>query len=356
MKIDFVISNMSGGGAQRVMAILANQFAHLDYDVRIISLYKSEDAYALNPKINRITLSASKIKNKKIGAFLNLHNFYKEENNKPNVIISFITLTNLLTIIIAKILKIKIIVSEHNSHLQIQNPKYLTKFTWNYLYRLADYVTVLTRYDIDFYKKRSANVIVMPNPCTFKPIITNHHLREKSIIAVGSLNRYHHKGFDNLIKLIAPVLIENPAWTLKIIGDGEKGLKHLRLLAEDNGIKDRIEFTGFRNNVNEYMHAASIFVLPSRFEGLPMVLLEAMSQGMTCIAYDCKTGPSDIINHNHNGILIKDQDTSEMSKKLTKLIRNPELRTKLSNNAIKSLENFSVQTISDKWENLLKNI
>ncbi|WP_368506680.1 glycosyltransferase family 4 protein [Zobellia sp. 1_MG-2023] len=357
MKLDFIISNMSGGGAQRVMAILVNHFITINFDVRLITLYESEDLYSLNPSIKRIRLiPSSSVKNKKIGAFLSLYKFYKHQDSKPSVIISFITLTNLISILIARIFKIKIIASEHNSHLQVQSPKYLTKFTWQYIYRFADYITVLTSYDIKFYEDRGVNVVIMPNPCTFKPINTNNHSRKKTILAVGSLNRFHHKGFDNLLNLLPPVLSKNSEWDLKIIGEGDKGLKYLTNLAQKNKITHKVEFTGFKNNVNEYMHSASVFVLSSRFEGLPMVLLEAMSQGMACVAYDCKTGPSDIIKNEYNGILVKDQNEHDMQEKLNSIIQDVDKRTSLSNNAILSLEKFSVEAVADRWKKLFNSL
>ena len=104
------------------------------------------------------------------------------------------------------------------------------------------------------------------------------------------------------------------------------------------------------------MKNAEIFILSSRFEGLPMVLLEAMSQGMACIAYNCKTGPSDIINNKENGLLIEDQNIVAMQESLDLLIYNKKLRKELSDNALRSLDRFSMQTIIAKWEELFAKI
>ena len=87
-----------------------------------------------------------------------------------------------------------------------------------------------------------------------------------------------------------------------------------------------------------------------------MVLLEAMSQGMVCIAYDCKTGPSEIIDHHKNGLLIEDQNQKEMQKGLDFLINNDEIRKNYSNNALKNLDRFSMTTIINKWNILFKEL
>lgn len=355
MKIDFVISVFDNGGAERVMAILANHFVSQGHHVNLISFNKG-DAYEINPKINRVKLHSGKIKNHKIRALLNLLNYYKLKSNRPDLLISFNTLNNLNSIIVAKLRGIKIIVSEHNNHLYSENPKKLTYLTKTFFYKFANHVTVLTNYDLDFYKKNNINVSVLPNPCTFAPNEENGHSREKTILAVGSLNRYLHKGFDNLIEIVEPILNKYPDWTLKIIGGGEKGKTFLESLIQKKGLTEQIILTGLQNNVGQYMKEGAIFVLPSRFEGLPMVLLEAMSQGMACIAYDCTTGPSDIIENEVNGVLIPDQNIIKMQEGLTRLIENNELRNTLGNEALKSLDRFSVETIANKWHDLFETI
>lgn len=355
MKIDFILSSLIGGGAERVLVILANYFAQKAFTVRIITFNKG-DAYTLNPNITRIELHDGKIKNHKIRSLKNLHGFYKNKNNRPDVIISFITQTSLISIIVAKIFNIKIIVSEHNSYLRAQHPKLLTQFTRTFLYPFANYLTVLTKFDIDYYKRKGVRVIVMPNPCTFASLNETNFNRHKTILAVGHLDRFHHKGFDNLLELIAPILKKHKDWTLKIVGDGEKGMQHLKQLAKLNTIEKQVVFTGFRNDVNNLMKESDIFILPSRFEGLPMVLLEAMSQGMACIAYDCKTGPADIIDHEKNGLLIEDQNMEAMQKELSDLIQNKELRDELRQEAVKSLDKFSMENIGAQWEQLFRTM
>jgi glycosyltransferase involved in cell wall biosynthesis len=224
------------------------------------------------------------------------------------------------------------------------------------MYKRADAITVLTSFDIEYYKNYDANVYVMPNPCSFAPINDNSHNRTKTIIAVGHLDRYHHKGLDNLLKLMVPIFKDYPDWQLKIAGSGDKGLKFLTKLAKEYKILNNLVFTGFIDNISDLMHESSIFILPSRFEGLPMVLLEAMSQGMACICYNCKTGPSDIIEHNINGLLIEDQNMQMMQNSLKVLLSNEELRNRLSNEGLKSLDKYNISAITEQYETLFNKI
>lgn len=353
MKVDFIASSLSGGGAERVLILLANGIEKRQNTVSIIT-FSGSDSYEYNKSINRIKLHHGNIKNHTIRRFFQLYKYYKKKDNRPDIIISFLPPVSFVAILIARLFRIKIIVCEHINHLQIGSIR--DQFTRKYLYRFANFTTVLTKFDVDYYKKYHANVVVMPNPCTFEVVDNNDLPKENSLIAVGNLDRYHHKGFDNLITIVAPILKKHPDWSLKIVGGGENGMNFLYNLAKANNIENQINFLGFRSDIRDIMKNSKIFILPSRFEGLPMVLLEAMSQGMACIAYDCKTGPSDIIAHNDNGLLIEDQNIRAMQESLQFLVQDDMFRKKFSNNAIKSLNSFSINTIVAKWEELFTKI
>ncbi|OMP30691.1 MULTISPECIES: glycosyltransferase family 4 protein [Mangrovimonas] len=358
MKIHFIISTLKGGGAERVLSILATAFADRDnYEITVLTLNKCKDYYKLPCYIKRISLHKGRIANHKMRSIYNLTKFYYHKKNRPDLIISFITLTNFITIPVAKLYSIKIIVEEHNSYLRsMKNREFITNITKKYFYKKANLLTVLTTFDVAYYKKYGANVVVMPNPCSFPPIKIQPQNREKVILAIGKLDKYYHKGFDNLIELIAPILKSNPDWKLKIAGSGDKGYELLNKLSKKLEVSDRILFTGFVSNISELMLNSSIFILPSRFEGLPMVLLEAMSQGMACISYDCKTGPSDIITNNVNGLLIEDQNKKEMQNNLQNLINDETLRQYLSKNAIKSLDKYQIDTIIKNYESVFEKL
>jgi len=358
MKIDFIISSLSGGGAERVLALMANSLAKNPKNkISVITLFESNNGYKLEPAINKVKLKRINFfPSHTLNSIINLSRYYKTKSNRPDIIVSFITLTNFIAIIVAKMYSIKIIAQEHNSYLRyMKGRKHISNFTKKYIYKKADVITVLTSFDVDFYEYFGANVYVMPNPCSFKPIADNSHNRKKTILAVGQLDRYNHKGLDNLIKLMVPIFQDFPDWQLKIAGSGNIGLKLLTELAEEHNILQKIVFTGFINNVSEVMHQSSIFILPSRYEGLPMVLLEAMSQGMACISYNCKTGPSDIIENNVNGLLIEDQNISEMQNGLRKLIIDKELRNRLSSKGITSLSKYDIRSVTQRYENLFNN-
>lgn len=261
----------------------------------------------------------------------------------------------LIAIVVGLLLKINVIVSEHINHsFKKKNKK--TLFIRKYFYRFADFITVLTSYDVDYYTNMGARVKVMPNPISVpsysKPLLE----RNKTILLVGSLDRYHQKGFDSFLPVIAPILKENSDWTLKILGGGETGFAHLKGITEDLGIEENVEFAGFCPNVFEIMQDTQIFALPSRFEGLPMGLMEALSNGMACIAYDCVSGPSELIENQVNGILVENQNAESMQDNLRLLLEDDKLRMALATKAPQSMQKFTLSEIIRKWEALFKEL
>jgi len=355
IKIDFIIGRMLSGGAERVVANLANYFAENGHTVRIIT-FSDAECYELNSNIERIRFHNNKILKKVLFRSLYyLFHFYKHKQNRPDVISSHIGLMGLATIPNARLFNIKIIISEHFNHIH-QEINFFQKILWNHFYKHIDALTILTKYDQDFFETKTKKVVVMENPCSFDMHDDLDSPREKVILAVGNLNRYTHKGFDNLLEIVATVLPKYPNWKLKLVGAGEEGLKLLSAKSQELGVSNQIIFTGFRSDIKKLMINSEIFLLTSRYEGLPMVLIEALSQGLACISYDCVSGPSDILTNNLNGMLVNNQDKLEMSEKLELLISDNELRKKYRSNSAQQLKKFTIDNVGKKWLKLINEI
>ncbi|MDP2527932.1 glycosyltransferase family 4 protein [Maribacter dokdonensis] len=352
MKIHFVIPSLIGGGAERVMSTIANGLVN-KHEVELITFHEGQD-YVLDKKINRIMLHHGKQKNQTIRSVKNLFFYYKQKKKRPDVLISFLPSNNLTAILIAKFYSIKLIISEHTNHTAPSTRK--KDIIRKYFYRFADITTVLTDFDKSFYENFKAKVIVMPNPLIIPKEIKSYVNRKKNILVVGSLNRYQNKGFDQILHISAPVLKKNKEWKLVFAGDGEHGLEILTKIAKELKIQDQVEFLGFVKSINSIMQDSQIFALPSKFEGLPMGLMEALSNGMACISYNCKSGPSELIDNNKNGLLIADQDSKAMQKGLELLINDYELRLKLASKSRESISKYGLDTILDKWENLVLSL
>ncbi len=356
MRIDFIISNFGGDGAQRVVCSLANYFSEKGNNVRVIT-YRDGDKYRLNENVERIRL------HKKLFLFdtnltraaVHFFRFYWKKKNRPDIISSHINTMGLVTIPISLLYGVKLVVSEHNNHLASKmSPK--KWFLWHVLYKFPNAITILTGFDKPYFERKNKNVVIMPNPLSFEPKPNLTVRDNKTIVVAGNLDRYHHKGFDNLIEIAAKVVEKHNDWKFMIVGAGEQGLSFLKEKAMKFGISNNIIFAGYRSDIQNILQTSEIFMLSSRFEGLPMVLLEAASQGIACISYDCISGPSEIIEDGITGILVEDQNKEEMVKKTIELIEDEDLRKRLGTNAVKYVGKFSLDKIGYKWQQLFEEI
>lgn len=357
-KIVFVTNSLYSGGAERVMSVLANEFAGI-YDTTIISKAQTEPFYLLKKEVklvfpktrlsynNFVATAFGRLK-VYFGLFLIL------KKSRPDVVITFCSRTNGTVIPLCKLLRIKVIASEHlnyKANSKIRSIAFIKK----YIYPHADVLTVLTDRDKnDFYGKYLKNVVVMPNPLPLAPVTNISPEKKRNIIlAVGEVSRWEHKGFDSLITIFSELAPKFPDWNLEIAGTGDATFLN-NLIAKFNMI-GRIILLGEVRNIQELMQQAKIYALSSRWEGLPMVLIESMSQGLPCIAFDCFTGPGDIITNGIDGILVEDQNMEEFSSKLSLLIENPELRLQLGYNAIESSKRYTPGDIVAKWQQIIEH-
>src|SRR5690606_1649581 len=127
----------------------------------------------------------------------------------------------------------------------------------------------------------------------------------------------------------------------------------LQKKAVDLGLESRVKFIGFNKNLQDYYFKATIFVLSSRVEGYPNALVEAMSMGTAVISTDCEFGPSEIIQHGVNGLLVEVESKTALTKAIDDLLDNEQLRQTLSNNAKQINGTNSIENIAEKWNNLI---
>ncbi|GLU44895.1 glycosyltransferase family 4 protein [Allomuricauda sp. NBRC 101325] len=352
MNIHFIINSLAGGGAERVMATLANGFS-LQSKVSLIT-FNNGNSYPIDPKVNRVYLHGGTLKNHTLRSWKNLYSYYRVKENRPDAIVVFMPANALIVVPIAKIFGIKVIISEHNNHKA--NPSTKSKWTRKLLYPLANAVTILTSYDLEFFKKMNQKVVIMPNPIVLPDHVPEFRNRKKNILAAGSFKRLDVKGFERLIKISAPILKQHPDWTLTIAGSGGNGIEILRGLSQELGIEGMIILPGFCKNIQEMMQQSQVYALPSKYEGLPMVLMEALSNGMACIAYDCISGPGDLIENKSNGILIEDQNEELFGEGLKMLISDDEFRNEIASNGPESMVPYNISNILERWNKLFNEI
>lgn len=352
MKILFVIQGLGAGGAEKVMTMLANYWSSIGHDISIVTYTDKKPFFYLNSSINLIRIPL-KLEKKTTTAKIKyvydnicvLKKIFLAEN--ADIVVSFITRMNLYSIIAAKWAGKQIIASEHTNF--TRNSKSILGLFRRYIYPFSDAVTVLTEYDKNKYNFID-NVKVIQNPLVLTNEFSNIE-REKIILGVGRLEEL--KGFDLLIRAFSKVKEDN--WKLIIVGEGPKR-EELEQLAIDLNVKDRVDLPGRTDEVEKYYKSASIFVLSSRIEGFPGVLCEAMGYGCPSIAFDCITGPRDIIEHNKTGVLVEAENLEKLVKEMQNFIDKPLLRHLIGLNSKKIEAQLDVKIISSQWFELFREI
>ncbi len=178
-------------------------------------------------------------------------------------------------------------------------------------------------------------------------------LDSKTVLAAGRL--VAQKGFDYLIPAFAQVSSVHPDWRLRICGRG-KLQQQLQAMIEDHGLTDVVTLAPPADDMAAEFESASIFALSSRFEGFPLTLLEAMSKGMAVVGFDCPTGPADLIDDHHNGVLAAPRDAGALASALLEMIEDAELRRRCAAAAVETARRYGMETIGPLWDDFLREV
>nr|WP_236023529.1 glycosyltransferase family 4 protein [Bifidobacterium miconis] len=247
---------------------------------------------------------------------------------------------------------VKVISWEHFNYHQNPGVPY-RRLTRRWAARKADAIVTLTEADKKLYEDNAhpkCPVIAIPNPMqriTPEPV---YDADSRTIISSGRLT--YQKGFDMLVDIAARVLPQHPDWRWLILGEGEDRPMLEEKIAQA-GIGKQLILKGRVDNMADYYRQAAMFVMTSRFEGLPMVLLEAKAHKLPIVSFDCETGPAEIVADGVNGELVAPGDIADMAGRIDLLIDDEERRVKYSAQTLDDAEKFDMATIVEQWQRLL---
>lgn len=196
------------------------------------------------------------------------------------------------------------------------------------------------------------NIQVIPNANSFESDIPAP-LINKSVLAIGRFD--YQKGFDDLIKIWGFVRRVKPDWKLNVYGHGPLE-EEFKSLITTLHLTDSVFLHAPTKDIKAVYRNHSILAMTSRYEGLPMVLLEAQVCGLPMVSYACKCGPKDIITDGKNGFLIGEGNKEDFAEKLVLLMDNEEERIRLGQNSIINAKNFSEQRVMQEWIKLFENL
>jgi glycosyltransferase involved in cell wall biosynthesis len=364
MRITFVIPNLESGGAERVMSILANYWVKKGWQVTILTFDDGSTPpfFEIDSRIRLIPLNIHQVSSNFLAATRkNLKRLFVLRRainaSKPDVVISFLYYVNVLVLLSTRALGFPVVVSEHNDPLMKPIGRVLDWLRrWTYTFNTQ--VVVLTeRAKACFPPKIQSRISVIPNPVP--PIISRGRaspdgsLETPSLVAMGRFHR--QKGFDLLLRAFARINNQYPDWSLTIFGDGPLR-EQMESLCDELGLKDCVYLPGRVQNPHHFLQQADLFALSSRWEGWPMVLMEALSCGLPVVAADCRSGPREIIRDGVDGILVPPEDVPALAEALSRLMSDEVERKRLASRAPEVTERFGVDKVMGMWEELLMKV
>lgn len=341
----------NSAGTERALCNLANILAsEKDFKVHILSIDTSSGNpfYNINKKIEvkhlGLPVGACNLL-KKIKSYIDFYRILKNllKENPSSIFIGTYTTFNCIIALLGKA-SLKIGCEHLNYDAMSKSRKIARKF----LYKFLDYIVVLTEADKKHYNFLS-NVKVIPNSLSF-PRVQKADYSQKNILAIGRL--LYQKGFDMLIQTAAILKGSASDWHITIIGEGTD-YESLCNQIKENQLQNYVEIKPYQKDVISLYQSASIYVMSSRFEGLPMVLIEAQSCGLPCVSFNCPEGPADIIHNGIDGYLVPMNDINALADKLLRLMKDDHLRKKMGNKAFENSIQFSTEKIKQKWLEIL---
>ncbi len=358
----FLITGMVMGGAERVMATIANEFAKRGNEVLIVTLKDSSSAYRLDSRVKIVGTKGniqSKYKLIRVlklilsgikGFFYYLHYL---KTYKPDVVLSFLTYSNLLAVItrLLFVRNVPVVISERADPLKRGNT---IKKICEFIYPKADCLVCQSKRVGNYFRKLDgkANIKIIPNPVNLECVAqTVPEKRRNAIIAVGRLNT--QKNFILLMEGFQEIKSGYSDYIVEIYGQGPE-YNNLNKKIHDLHIENNIFLMGIKNNVMQSVNDAKLFVMTSDYEGFPNALVEAMASGLPVISTDFPTGVAkELIKDGVNGYVVPRNDKKELAKAMVKILSSPELQESMSKENRKIIKHLDTDKIIDKWRAVL---
>jgi len=364
LRVALVISSLGLGGAERSLCLLAGGLARRGHEVHVLSFAKPDAApfFPLDAAVRLHGLDLTGPARSAWGGLrgnarraVRLRRSFREL--RPDVAIGFMDTTNVLCLLAGLGLGLPVIATEHTDP-----DRHDIGRAWNFLrrvsYPLAARVTTQTE---AVRGKLPGRVSVIPNPVA--PPAPDMHTgalpdmrsdaHDRQLLALGRLAP--EKGFDLLLEAFASLAPSHPNWKLSILGEGPQRTR-LEAQRRSLGLEGRVDLPGAVRDPGPWLRRADIFVLPSRFEGFSNALCEALAHGLPAVAFDCPSGPAEIVRHGVDGLLAPEADVPALAAALARLMDDEALRRGMAARAPEVLERFGLEKVLDLWEAVFQDV
>lgn len=355
MKIMFYINTLNTGGAERVLANLANDFAKKNHEVIFITSFSTKCEYSLCANIKRINLD----KHNNIGRIRkNLERIrslrYNIKFERPDVVVSFMAEANFRTVLATIGLDTKSVISVRNDP-DREYPGLLGRIIGKFLLPFANGCVFQTEDAKKWFPRRlQKKSTIIYNAVKEDFFRTERKPIKNLIITCGRLEK--QKNHENLIKAFGELSKEIEDATLYIYGEG-KERRNLEELIVRIGMESKIILKGVTENVPAALSEADLFVLSSDYEGMPNALLEALAMGIPSISTDCPCGgPRMLIEDGRNGILIRVDSIEELKAAMLAILRDSNKKDEMSRNAKNKANHFRPERVYNEWETYINKL
>lgn len=343
MKIVFVLPDMPGGGSERVVAMLANEYVKKGYQVAILLFAGKQTVYPLDERVEIYIAGEASGGNPfiRVKRLIKMRQFYRA--NKNCYIFSFCVMGTVFSVLAAAGVPHRLLVSERNDPTRIPHQKLR-----NWAYRKAEKLVFQTEdmkncFPEDIKKKS----VVIPNPVAEGMPDPFTGIRKKQVVSVARLQP--QKNHRLLIDAFAEFCKDFPEYELHIFGIGELE-EALKQQAEELHINEKIKFRGFSANVKQEIWDSAMFVLSSDYEGISNSMIEALAMGVPVISTDCPVGGSRMyIEDGVSGLLTPVGDSTALCNAMKRVAEDSELAQSLSVNGSKIREKYSLESIANKF-------
>ena len=361
MRILCFLPDLGGGGAQRTLINLAASFRLAGHEVMLGSAQADGPARAwIDPSVETVAVGSGQLRN----ALFPLVKLLRER--RPDVVLSSVLDANIVAAAaraLAGAPRSKLVVRETNSQRARDDIGALRKRLARRAYRSADAVVALSegvRQElIEDFALRPDKVVTIHNPVEFDALVAEAKtappppLKKDGVWIMGVGRLLRQKGYDRLIRAVAA--LQRPDVRLALVGDGPDRAA-LQSQANELGIGDRLIMPGFVRQPMQWLAAADLFVLSSRWEGFGHVIVEAMAAGVPVIAFDCPHGPRDIVRNRENGILVPEGDEAALAAAMSELLDNRDFAMALAAQAKADAVRFSSATIAAQYLKLFAGL
>jgi glycosyltransferase involved in cell wall biosynthesis len=363
MRLTLVISGLGSGGAERVLCRLSDCWVQRGHEVTLLTLSSEQPFFQLDSRVRHLAL----------GVDSPSHSFFQAlsantrklrvlrraiADSSPDVVLSFLDTTNILTLFATLGMRLPVIVSERTDPFYNDQLPRIWRALRRVSYPLAAKVVVQTEAVLARMKPMLGKIVTaIPNPVVDPGARHSAHdaslAEPKWIIGIGRLSK--EKGFDLLLEAFAQIADKHVDWSLRILGDGP-AFASLERQIQNMGLEGRAFLMGRTSDPFPLLVKSSLFVLSSRFEGFPNALCEAMSCGLPVISFDCPSGPSEIIRNGVDGILLPRENLSALADAMDSLMSEPDRRNRLAAHAPDIIQRFGLERVLDEWEQLISQV